>query len=181
MINEQNPNEDDITKIDLLNRIAGLRGIIESAKGELNSRMDTVKPSIVQDVNKIIGDALLVINQSRCDLDSVIVNFRVELGAALKDSISELAKKVSNYVDTNEKRLKMLEENLGQLVIDKSLNIFTELERIVKNMKEDSDASTKEITEAINKFQTETREKAGALDGKFESILGKFRDILKFL
>lgn len=175
-MSDQKPFDDEITKSQLWDRIDSTRAAIESHKGEVLYRLDTVVESLRNELQAINSDNMLLlqrkIKEAEISLQAIHANMKQEFREALV-SLQDVFK---DHLADVEKRLTQMNALIVDVATVESHKIFQETDARLITVEKNSADLTKGLNESMGKFQTEVRVKVGELQSKIERITSKLKD-----
>lgn len=175
------PPEDDIRKTDLWKRIDYNRDVVESHKGEVLFKLQTVIDELKTQVDHLNSEHSLLMQKKMSEVENWLGSFRSNQNKTLSDTINEIHSIFKKNLGDFESRLKELRESISTIVAGESSELFAEAERRIARLEEGFASFTSNVNEAISKYQVETRTKVGSLKSKVEVVVSRLRDAFQDL
>lgn len=167
MIDEQNPNEDDITKIDLLKRMDGFRAIVESFRGQVGDQVEGAKQSMPQELEKKMIENQKIMDQFAKDLDSKLKVFRDSFDASAVERLAALDRRLDEVIGRIEQKFINLHNDVYQKIDDSIASFDIETKNGSANSKKELEVV---VNNAISSAVGRVTEMRRYLDGRLANL-----------
>lgn len=138
MIDEQNPQEDYITKIDLLNRIDSLRPLVEKFQQDSSDQREALKTSLIEALQRKNMENSDQIEQRLRDFDSKATEALGGFIALSKENSDAIDKKLTETIARVEYKLTAMQELIYRKIDDS-------IKTVLQEGREGSSANKKEV------------------------------------
>jgi uncharacterized protein YPO0396 len=170
------PPEDDITKRQLWERMDSIRAAIESHKGEIIYKMDTVRENVKSDVGNLNSEHNLLILKKMGEINDWLKTFKTDVSRTDSNSATEIRKLLKDHVAQVDLRIKEISDSIGGIVKVEAENLFSDAVKRISILEEKYAIFASAMNDAISRFQVETRTKVGDLKHLAERIVSKLKD-----
>ncbi len=144
MIDEQRPDEDRITHIDLLKRIQGMVGRIDGQKAEFVSQVHALRDYLSDIFDDKITENKNNMEKFKKSLDSDLSDFRKDIIKLNQEALAELTSRMEAAIGKIEKKFNILQTDVYSKIDDSvmefsgsakegSINSRKELELVLNN------------------------------------------------
>lgn len=170
------PPDEEISKTQLWQRIDYLREVIESYKGETGYQLQTVKESLKTDTSHLNSEHTLLVQKKLEEFKNIMASFQIDANVKIEDAVKTLKRLFNDHVSEIEKKLLEMKEYIEMAVRTESEIHYSKNEQNIIKMQDDFVDLSKNMNEALSKYQVEIRGKIGELRSKIERVIFKLRD-----
>ncbi len=170
------PQEDDITKTQLWQRIDYTREVIESHKGDIFQKLDTVVEDLKSQLITINSDQMLAVHKKLGEVDDALKNFKVAQSDSLVKTIQDIQGLFKAHLGDVEVRIKALTDSIPDTVKSDASTLFSDCDRRLIDVETKSAKLAEDLNKALSDYQVETRTKVGGLRTRVEKIVTQLRD-----
>lgn len=170
------PQEDDITKSQLWDRIDIARAAFESHKGEILYKLQTVVEDLKGQLTNISSEQTVLVHNRLNDVESWLNAYKLEQNRTLTETIKNIQSLFQSHLADVETSLKGLRDSIEDTVKKDSSDLFSANEQRLTTVESKFADLSKDMNDALSKYQVETRTKMGDLKSRIEKVISKLRD-----
>lgn len=170
------PQEDDITKSLLWDRIEVTRQAIESHKGETLFRLATVVEDLKGQLAAANSEYTAIVHQRLAESENWLSAYKLEQNRTLTEAIKQIQALFQSHLGDVETSLKAIRDSIEETVKKDSADLFSSNEQRITTVESKFGDLSKDMNEALSRYQVETRTKVGDLKSTVQRIISKLRD-----
>lgn len=171
------PEEDEISKQQLWERIEAGRAATESHVQALYTRIEDLKEVVNKSVQVLVQENLKMQSSSKAIFMDNIAALKKEVEKIINNALTTFTRDTREQTDRLDKKLIGVKEALMFQISKEIDNRMNFLSSTAKLMMDTANEERAFHTAQMNKFQVETRDKMAVLEKKFDSTLAKFKEI----
>jgi hypothetical protein len=170
------PQDDDITKTQLWQRIDVTRAAFESHKGEVLLRLQTVVEDLKSQLSTISSEQTVLVHNRLNDVEGWLTAYKLEQNRSLTETIKNIQSLFQSHLADVETSLKGLRDSIEDTVKKDSSDLFSANEQRLTTVESRFEDLSKGLNESLGRYQVETRTKVGDLKSRIEKVISKLRD-----
>ncbi len=175
------PNEREISKTELWQRIEASRTIQEQHRQEIDTRIDEVTEKLKYEFDVAVEKAKAEILFSDRKLISDTRDAFAKAIAEIAPLKTDLEQQVKAFKADMEYKVRELKESIPMMVHKDAASLVSDITMRVNRNGEDIEIARAEFNRALSNFQLEIKAKLDTANQKFDAVMGKLRLILKDL
>lgn len=170
------PQEEDITKTKLWERIDHLRSVFESHKGEILYKIETIAETLKADTGNLNSEHSILLHKRMEEIDQWLRTFRLEVKTDLAIAIKNMEALFQKHLSDVEKLTKEMKDSIPNEIKLEANELFASNENRILELEEEFKDLSSGVNESLSKYQVETRTKIGELRTRSDRIVSKLRD-----
>lgn len=175
------PQDDDITKSQLWDRIDSTRAALESHKGEILFKLQTVVEDLKGQLTTISSEQTVLVHKRLSEVESWLAAFKLEQNRTLTETLKQIQSLFQAHLGDVETSLKAIRDSIEDTVKKDASDLFANSEQRLSSVEDKFATLSKDLNEALGRYQVETRTKVGDVKSKLELIVSKFQDTFQNL
>lgn len=175
------PNDDDITKTQLWERIDVLRAASESHKGEILYRLDSVLESLNNSVKNLNSEHTLMVGHQLSQVQGWMTTYKLEAQKTLSEALKAIQDLFKAHLGDVEIRIKAVEDSIEYTVKNKAMDLFATNEKRLTDVEKKFEELSKGLNESFGNYQVESRGKVGELRTRIDEAINRLRDVFQGL